>query len=67
MFSSGGGLKGRRGEGGEWMRGFGLGFTNPVGIRRVLDLCLYLGCGGMAGVSREWVGDLEEWGGVMSV
>ena len=28
------------GEGGEWMRGFGLGFTNPVGTGRVLDVCL---------------------------
>ena len=46
------------GEGGEWMRELGLGFTNP--------LCF--GCGGVGG---EWVGGLdkgrERWGGVMSV
>ena len=28
------------GEGGEWMRGLGLGFTNPVGTGEVLDVCL---------------------------
>ena len=51
-----------------WMRGLGLDFTNPVGTRGVLDLCLCFGCGGVGG---EWVGGLdqglEEWGGVMSV
>ena len=26
--------------GGEWMRGLGLGFTNPVGTGGVLDVCL---------------------------
>ena len=50
------------------MRGLGLGFTNPVGIGRVLDVCLCLGCGGVGG---EWVGGmdqgLEGWCGVMSV
>ena len=50
------------------MRGLGLDFTNPVGTRGVLDLCLRFGCGGVGG---EWVGGmdqgLEEWGGVMSV
>ena len=30
-----------------------LGFTNTVGIRGVLDMCLCLGCGGVGG---EWVG-----------
>ena len=29
------------GERGEWMRGLGLGFTNPVGTGRVLDVCLF--------------------------
>ena len=49
---------GRRGwRGGEWMRG--LGFTNPVGTGEVLDVCLCFGCGGVGGVGREWVGDLE--------
>ena len=56
------------GEGDEWMRELGLGFTNPVGTGRVLDMCLCFGCGGVGG---EWVGGLdqgrERWGGVMSV
>ena len=57
---------GRRGwRGGEWMRGLGLGFTNPVGTREVLDVCQCFGCGG-----GEWaVGvdqGLEGKGGVMS-
>ena len=30
-------------DGGEWIRGLGLGFTNPVEKGGVLDLCLYLG------------------------
>ena len=34
------------GEGGEWMRELGLGFTNPVGTVGVLDMCLCFGCGG---------------------
>ena len=29
------------GEWGEWMRGLGLGFTNPVGTGGVLDVCLF--------------------------
>ena len=41
------------GEGGEWMRGLGLDFTNPVGTGVVLDVCLWFGCGGVGG---EWVG-----------
>ena len=59
------------GEGGEWMRELGLGFTNPVGTGGVLDVCLCFGCGGVGGVGGEWVGGLdqgrERWGGVMSV
>ena len=31
------------GEGGEWMRGMGLGFTNPVGTCGVLDVSLCFG------------------------
>ena len=58
-------------RGGEWMRGLGLCFTNPVGTGGVLDVCLCLGCGGVGGVCGEWVGGLEEgleeWSGVMSV
>ena len=38
------------GEGGEWMRELGLGFTNPVGTGRVLDMCLCFGCSGVGGV-----------------
>ena len=38
------------------MRGMGLGFTNSVGTVGVLDVCLYLGCGGVGGVGGEWVG-----------
>ena len=57
----------RGGEGGEWMRELGLGFTNPLGTGGVLDMCLCFGCGGVGG---EWVGGLdkgrERWGGVMS-
>ena len=30
----------RFGEVGEWMRGSGLGFTNPVRTGGVLDVCL---------------------------
>ena len=66
---------GRRGwRGGEWMRGLGLGFTNPVGTGGVLDVCLCFGCsgvGGVSGVGGEWVGGLDQgmegWCGVMSV
>ena len=54
-----------------WLRGLGLGFTNPVGTWRVLDLCLCLGCGGVGGGGGEWEGGLdhgvEGCGGVISV
>ena len=57
------------GEGGDWMRELGLGFTNPVGTGGVLDMCLCFGCGGVGGVGGECVGGLdqgwERWGGVM--
>ena len=43
------------GEGSEWMKGLGLGFTNPV-----LDVCLCFGCGGVGGVGGEWVGVLDQ-------
>ena len=58
-------------RGGEWMRELGLGFTNPMGTKGVLDMCLCIGCGGVGGVGGEWVGGLdqgrERCGGVMSV
>ena len=47
------------GYGGEWMRELGLGFTNPVGTGRVLDMCLCFGCGG------EWVGGLGPGSGAV--
>ena len=36
MYVFGSGMRGWRG--GEWMRGLGSGFTNPVGTGRVLDV-----------------------------
>ena len=33
----------------------------------MLDVCLCLGCGGVAGEGGEWIGGLEEWAGVMSM
>ena len=61
----------RGGAGGEWMRGLGLGFTNPVGTEGVLDVCLCFGCGGVDVVGGEWAGGLDQrlegWGVVMSV
>ena len=51
------------GEGGEWMRELGLGFTNALGAGGVLDVCLCFGCGGVGG---EWVVGLDQgrvwWG-----
>ena len=38
------------GEGVEWMRGLGLGFTNPVGTVGELDVCMCLGCDGEGSV-----------------
>ena len=44
-------------EGGEWMRGLGFVFTNPVGTGEVLEVCLCFGCGGVGvgGVGEKWV------------
>ena len=44
MYVFGSGQRGWRG--GEWIRGLCLGFSNHVGV---LDVCLYLGCGGVGG------------------
>ena len=58
-------------RGGEWMRGLGLGFTNPVRTGGVMDVCLFLGCDGVDGVGGEWIGGLDQgmegWGGVIYV
>ena len=58
------------GEGGEWIRGLGLGFTNPVGTGECWKF-VWLDCGGVSGVGGEWVGGLDQglegWGGVMSM
>ena len=54
------------GEGGEWMRELGLGFTNPVGTGGVLDMCLVFWlrwCRWGVGLDKG----RERWGGVMSV
>ena len=69
MCLAGGGVGG---EGGEWMRELGLGFTNPVGTGGVLDVCLCFGCGGVGGVggegqgawTRVWRGDVISVGDV---
>ena len=56
----GGGVeRGVGGEGCDWKRELGLGFTHPVGTGGVLNMCLYFGCGGVGGVGGvggEWVG-----------
>ena len=51
MYVLGSGQRGWRG--GEWMRGLGLSFINPVGTGGVLDVCLCFGCGGVGGVGGE--------------
>ena len=40
-------------RGGEWMRKLGLSFTNPVETWRMLDVCMWFGCGGVDGVGEE--------------
>ena len=46
--------------------GLGLGFTTPVRTKGMLDVCLFLGCGGVDGVDGEWVGDWTMvWRGVV--
>ena len=46
------------GEGSEWMRGFGLGFTNPVGTGRVLVVCVFglRWCRWVGACTRVWRG-----------
>ena len=46
--------------GGEWIRGFGLGSTNPVGAGGVLDVYLCLGCGAVSGVCGQWIGGMDQ-------
>ena len=43
------------GEGGEWMRELGLGFTNLLGTGGVLDMCLCFGCGGVGCMPKKTV------------
>ena len=47
-------------ESGEWMRGLGLVFINPVGTGEMLDVCLCLDCDGVGGVGGEWVVGLDQ-------
>ena len=42
------------------MRGWGLGFTNPVRTGGVLAVCLCLGFSGVGGVCGECVGGLDQ-------
>ena len=53
------------GEGGEWMRELGLGFTNPVETGGVLDVCLCFGSSGVGGVGGEWAWTRVGSGGVV--
>ena len=53
MFGSG--RRGWRGEGSEWMRGLGLGFTNPVGTEGCVSVFGLRWCG-VGGVGGKWVG-----------
>ena len=47
-------------EGGEWLRGLGLGYTNPVGTGGVVDVWLCYVCGYVGGVGGEWIGVLNQ-------
>ena len=59
------------GEGGELIRGLGLGFYQSCGNRGSVGVCLCFGCGGVVSVCGEWIGGLEQglegWDGVMSL
>ena len=43
---------------GEWVRGLGLGFTNPGGTGGKWDMCLCFGCGGVKSVFVVSLGSL---------
>ena len=59
---------GMGGVGSEWVRGLGVGFTNPVGTEGVWDMCLNLGCSGVGGVGVSGlVHCVGSWGGDLSV
>ena len=62
MCLAGGGVGG---EGGEWMRELGLGFTNHVGTGGVLDMSLCFRGGDVGGVGGEWVGGLGPGSGAV--
>ena len=44
----------------EWIRRLVLGYTSPVGTGGVLDVCLYLGCGGVGGLGGELIRSLDQ-------
>ena len=52
-------LDGVGGVGGEWVRGLGLGFTNPGGTWGKWDVCLRFGRGGVGGVMSVCVLSLD--------
>ena len=47
----------------EWVRGLGLGFTNPLRTGEVWGVYLCLCCGGVGGVGRRWGGCLGRGSG----
>ena len=52
------------GAGGEWVKGLGLGFTNPGETWGKWDMCLWFGCGGVGcagGVGGRLGSGLEGW------
>ena len=53
------------GVGREWVRGLGLGFTNPGGTREKSDMCLCFGCGGVGGVRGSGCSAWARMGGVV--
>ena len=46
----------------DWIRVLCLGFTNPVGNRVMLNVCLCLGCGGVGGCCFPYRDLWKEWG-----
>ena len=48
---------------GEWVRGLGLGCTNPGGTGGKWDICVCFGCGGVGGVGcgNGWADWVRVW------